>query len=276
MTSIIISSNDQQLSQVLGEETAAVLDCTHLDRTLLDRVAERFEVQRNKLEQALDPATSRRLSTQERSLLLAYVETVVLESFQDDNVVCTGLAAHLYIRGVSHVLMVRALGEPKDLLKRGGTDGAPPSKAKKAIHRAERNASRWSTTNFGIDELDPSIYDLVLSVGQIDEGMLVKIITDLAGHRKFKPMTYSRNRLKDLLLASKVLIALLPEHPTVNVRVAGTRAIVHTTCSKRVKTTTINRIKKTARQVDGIESIEVHTSTPTRLIRRVTKAARIG
>lgn len=89
--------------------------------------------------------------------------------------------------------------------------------------------------DFNLDEMDPSQYDLVISLSQIDQDKAVKIITDTVSYRRFSPMTYSIKCLEDNELASRVRMALLERFPDVRVRANGGKLVVETTALKREK-----------------------------------------
>jgi cytidylate kinase len=54
----------------------------------------------------------------------------------------------------------------------------PQKEAGKIIERHNRFRRRWSEETFGIDETDPSHYDLTISLSQIDADEAITIIGD--------------------------------------------------------------------------------------------------
>jgi cytidylate kinase len=259
MTSVIISSDADSVCQTIGKEVASVLGIELLDASLLEEVAARYKVKEDKLRRVLDAASSSRMSTKSRDLLLAYIQTVTLERMVENSVVCIDLAAHLYVRAVSHVLMVHVLSDAAaQVNKIAARTKVSPRKAQKLQEREKARRARWSLEGFGIDENSPSIYDMVISLGQIEQEKVVEIIKDMAGYRKFQPMTYSRRCLEDLATASKVRAALLSKFPDIKVGADGDTAIVHIKCSKRQKQKAAGEIKEIAGKIPEVSLVEVH------------------
>jgi len=62
--------------------------------------------------------------------------------------------------------------------------GGPPDKLKKLLKRNEEQCKRWSLDAFTLDETDPSNYDTVISLSQIDSDEKVNTTTNIAEHRK--------------------------------------------------------------------------------------------
>lgn len=261
MTAIVISSDDQEAGQEIAERTAEALGYTFVGLPLLKQVASQRDVAEDKLLRALNGSLATRLSAKSRDLLVAYVQAAALEQIMADNVVCAGLAAHLYIKDISHVLMVRVLSDTDALAKRiARQKKLPARKAQKIVEKERSRRARWSIEAFGIDETAASVYDMVISLSQIETEKAVEVIRDMAGYRKFQPMTYSRKCLGDLALAAKVRAALLTSFPTARVTADGETAIVHVRCSKRQKQKTAEKIKQVAREIPGVGLVEVHAA----------------
>ena len=267
MTSIIISSDDLAVGRTIGKKTAEALGFRYLDRGLLKQVAERFDVKEENLQRALDGSPVFRLSATARDLLISQIRTVTLEEIQKDGVVCANLAAHLYVRGVSHVLMVRVLADSGARSRQiMGEKGVSLKKALKVMGKERDNQTRSSIDTFALDENEPSIYDMVISLGQIEADKVIEIIKDMSGYRKFRPMTYSVKILNDLALASKVRTLLLPKYPELKVDADGDKVIVNVRCARRQKLNNVEAIKKSVGEIRGVSLVEVHTVTSLRKV----------
>jgi len=259
MTTIIVSADAPDIGESIAEKTAETLGFEYLGPTLLAEVASQQGVSERDLQRVLDPAAYRKVGKKKRKLLLSHIEAATLERLTKDNMVCAGLAAHLYTRDISHVLMLRILSEP----------GARISAIRAAKRTSERHAAkslarekgmrvRWSNDCFGFDETDPGHYDMVIRMGQIELDKLVELTKDMAGYRKFQPMSYSRKCLSDLALGAKVKNLLLPTHPEIRVRANGDTVIVHVKCAKRKRQSATMSVKEIATHLEGVSLVEVH------------------
>ena len=262
MTSIIVSSDDLEVGHTIGKKTAEALGYHYLDRKLLEQVAKRFDVKKERLERALDGFSAFRFSAKACDLILSQIQTVTLEEVQKDGVVCANLAAHLFIRNVSHVLMVRLLADSEARAKQTMVQkGVSLKKALKMIDKERSDRRRWSVETFALDENDPSIYDMVISLGQTEMEKAIEIIKDMSGDRKFRPMSYSKKCLSDLVLASKARTLLLPEYPEIKVAADGDKVIVNIRCSRWQKLSNVQAIKKSVGEIPGVSLVEVHAVT---------------
>jgi len=260
MSVIIISSDSYKTGQEIAQSSARALGYKPLDREILGKVANKARVSEEKLTQALDEGPSfLGLSSKLCHRYLAYIQEATLSELLNDNVVCHGLAAHLYVLGVSHVLRVRVLSDGEKRAQQiASQSGISLDKAKKFLDRQKRARRRWSMDAFHLDETDPSQYDLVISLSQIDSGEAVKIIGETVAYRRFQPMTYSIKCMQDLALASKVRAALLERFPDVRVRANRGTLIVETTVLRREKQKRAKAIKELAGGLPGVEYVEVH------------------
>jgi len=260
MTSILISSDDPQIGEDIAHRLAQDAGFDYVGQSLLDEIAKQKDVTRNQLEWALEGTGGRRLSKPQRALLQSYIQTATLEALMKDNVVCFGLAAHLHVYGVSHLLHLRVLANPAERHRALTQDkGYSDKKAAKVLEKERGLRSRHTLESFGVDECDPALYDIVVQLKQISPERVIQIVRDTAELRGFATMTYSRNCLADLLRASRIREALLPEFQDLRVVADGDRVIVHVKCSNRVRNKVIAQIKETASAVENVTLVEVHT-----------------
>lgn len=259
MTSIIVSSDHPETARAVGQKAAKALGYRYVGAGLLADIAEQHGVSQGKLERALDHTSTNRFGKKSRRLLLSYIETATLEAISEGKVACAELGAHLYVRGVPHVLMIRVLEDRQSQLDRVIRDQQlAPRKAEKLLDKDKALRARWSLDNFGFDESTSDVYDLAIRLAPIDASKVVDVLVDMAKYRKFKPTTYSRKLLADLLLASRVRMALLEEYPEIRVRADGDTAIVHVKCAKRHKHKIAEAIKATVSDATNVKLVEVH------------------
>ena len=260
MSVIIISSDVYQTGREIAESTAKLLGYGYVGREVLGKAADRHHVAESKLTQALDETPSfLRMSTKIWKRYLAYIQEATLTELLKDNMVCQGLAAHVYVIGISHVLRVLVLADIEKRAEQLATqEGISTKKAKKLLEREKKARRRWSMDAFHGDETDPSRYDLVISLSQIDPDEAVKIMKETVAYARFKPMTYSITCLKDLALSSRVRAELLGRFPDVRVSANSGTLIIETTALKREKEKKAKAIKEMVGKIPGVEYVEVH------------------
>jgi cytidylate kinase len=274
MAVIIISSNSLPKAAQIAAETAKALNYRCLGRELLREVGEKYGVSEEKLHKTLDELPSLLgVNARAHALYVAYIEEAVLAELSQDRVVCHGLAAHLYVRGVSHAFKVRVLADPSELIRTMVREkGVSPEKAAKDAKHEEAFRSRWSLDYYRVDEATPSLYDLVIDLSRTAPEEAVRIIMETSSHPKFKPMTYSVKSINDMELASRVRAVLLDHFPDVIVQADGEAVVVETTAVPREKGKKVEAIEKLVRSLPGVGHVEVHVAND--IIRQAAESFR--
>ncbi len=270
MSTIIISADEPAIEKQIALKVAEELGYQTIGPEILPDVAARNDVPADKLPSALDktPSAIRREATKRWLRQLACIEAEVLERLKSDNLVCWGLAAHLYVMGVSHAMKVRILSDTEQQVQKiVEANKTTEKKARRQISNHQRKREQWSSSAFGKSEADPGMYDLVINLGQIEPDEAVRTIAGAIGYRKFQPMTYSMKSLAEGALAAKVKAKLLLSMADVRVEASDGRVKVTSKALKRERTKKAAAIKELAGTVEGVEFVEVH------LINYVIRAA---
>ena len=260
MPVITVASDSFEQGADIARRTAQALGYAYLDRALLDQVAQEQAVPRDELVKALDePPGLLTLRSRRRQKLLTHIQAACLEKLQADNLVCYGLGAHLYARGVAHVLHVRIVtDQQKRATELAQRENMPVDKALKQIQRQDEGRRRWSQECFNLDETSPELYDLVISLSNLEPAKAVEIIADTAGYPKFQAMTYSRKYLMDKTLAARVREKLQEYFPDVRVEASDATVVVQLQSLKRDQRKKQEKVRELAGQVPGVEYTEVH------------------
>jgi cytidylate kinase len=261
MSLIILSSDTTAFDQQIAQRTAKKLDYQLLGPEILPAIAAKNNLPAEKFKNTLEksPSPLWRSATKQWLLSLACIEAEVLDRLGADNIVCWGLAAHLYVLGVSHALKVRLLSDAQTAVREiADQRRISAKKAEKWIEKEKRKQEQWAQTAFGQNEADAAMYDLVINLGQIDPDEAVSTITAAVAYRKFQPMTYSVKSLAESALAAKVKAKLLTTMTDIRVEARDGRVKVTTKALKRERQKKAAAIKEMAGTVDGVEFVEVH------------------
>ena len=260
MSIILISSDRYETGRAVAQQVAEATEYAYLDREILGDVARESNIPEPKILKSLEPSSATMgLSAKVKNRALATVQAAVMARLLDDNVVCHGLAAHLYVLGVSHVVKIRVLSNGDERASRiASKRKVGIEKARKIIKKQDVTARRWSMDFFKRDETDPAQYDMVISLGQIEFDEAVNAIAETVSYRKFQPMTYSIKCLKDRALSTRVTVALMEKYPDVTVTAQGGTVVVRTKALNREKRKKVESIRALAGQIPGVAYVEVH------------------
>ncbi len=260
MSIILISSDHYETGRAIAQRVAEATEYAFLDREILGEVAQSSGIPEPKIRNSLEPSSSSLIfSSKGKNRALASIQAAVMSRLLTDNVVCHGLAAHLYVLGVSHVLKIRVLSKAEELAAEISAERKVGLEKAMKILKKQENASRsWSLDVFKRDETDPSEYDMVISLSQIESDEAVKAIAETISYRKFQPMTYSIKCLKDKELSIRVKLALMEKYPDVYVTAKGSTVVVRTKALKREKRKKAENIRALACKIPGVAYVEVH------------------
>jgi cytidylate kinase len=259
MTVIAISESSYLPPRDLAAGLARRLCYNQAGPELLDQIAQQCGDSRSKLEAALGAFKGwSRLSMANRQRLLAETKAQLLTLMEQDSLVTHGLAAHLFVRGVSHVFKVRLIADQEERLRRlAEAQGLSNDKALKRLEAEDQDRRQWSQTIFGEDEAAANLYDLVINLDRVEPEQALPMIAEAATARRFQPMTFSLDLLRDQALASRVRAQLVTVDPRVRVDSGKGRVWVQTTASKRQEAKKAQTLRELALAVAGVRDLEV-------------------
>jgi cytidylate kinase len=145
----------------------------------------------------------------ERHRYLAFVQAALCERVRTGRVVYHGNAGHLLLPGISHVLCVRLIA-PLDFRIRmlRERSGMSEAEAVEHIRTVDRQREKWTRFLYGVDWLDPSLYDLCINLRTLDVDDAVELVAVASRADEFQPTAVSRAAMDDLVLTSRVQAAL--------------------------------------------------------------------
>lgn len=225
---ITISRGSYTKGKEIAEQLATRLGYECLSRDILLECSEQFNIPEIRLVRALHDAPSvlERFS-HGRERYLAFIENAFLERVRGDNVVYHGLAGHFFLRGVDHGLKVRIIADLEERVRlemeRTDVDG---DRARALLKKDDFERRQWALALYGVDTLDPSLYDMVVNVRAVNLDCAVEIIAQAARTPCFATTQASQETLDQLVLASRVRVALVDRWPTVRASVADEVAYV--------------------------------------------------
>ncbi len=263
MPLIAVSADIYETGLDIAHQSAEKLGYRFLGRELLAEVAQEHKVTEKELLDSLQASPGllpRRV--RRRRELSNLIQVACLERLQQDNTVCYGLGAHLYLEGVSHAMRVHIISTPQqraaDLARK---EGMPLQQAPKLLKRRDQSDHKWSKETYGSDDSEPSLYDLALNLTTLEPAKAVDLICDAAASSKFMAMTYSKQCLQDKLTACRVRQKLLPSFPDVEVSVSNGTVVVRISSLPYNARKKQEKVRQLASEVPGINYVEVHVTS---------------
>jgi cytidylate kinase len=258
---ITVARGSYSYGQEIAEKVAQKLgyDCT--SREVILEASETFNIPEIKLTQAFEDAPSilDRFSHGKRKYI-AYTRAALLEHLTRGNVVYHGFAGHFFVEGISHVLKILITANMEDrislVMKR---DKMSRKEASILISKIDDQRRRWGKTLYGIEPLDPSLYDLTLHIDRITVEDAVDTICQVSRLRQFQMTPESEKAIDDLALAVKVENFLIDVRPRVDVYADNKFVYLKTPVPLREESEIVSRMGEIMKTIPGIRGIEVVT-----------------
>ncbi len=221
MAIVTISRGSGSGGQLLAERLAKTLGYDLVSREDVVQAAAAYGVPGEKLREALvaAPGFWDRFK-HERRRYLAVVQAGLCERVQGDRVVYHGNAGHLLLHGISHVVCMRLIApmqmRANVVMER---EGVVSDEAVRLLEEIDAERKNWTSFLYGVDWLDPNLYDLTINLRTLSLEGAVRIAAEAVQRREFEPTEESRKAMADLVVASRVQAALATDEATASAEV---------------------------------------------------------
>ena len=216
MPIITISRGTGSGGRILAARVAERLGYDVISREEVVHEAARFGAPEDGLQKALlrPPGLWDRFQ-HERHRYLAFVQAALCERVRQGRVVYHGNAGHLLLPGIAHVACVRLIA-PHDFRIRMLAERSAMDEDAAAAHieTVDRQREKWTRFLYGVDWLDPNLYDLCINLRTLDVEDAVELVVVLAGAARFQPTAASRAAMDELVLGSRVQATLAADERT--------------------------------------------------------------
>jgi cytidylate kinase len=192
-----------------------------------------------------------------RQLFIA-VQAAACELLKDDDVVYAGLAGHLLLPGVAHVLRVRTVApratRTELCMEAEGLDRVA---AGRKIDQVDAERARWTQSFFGVNWGDPLLFDLVLNLENLTIEDAAEIVVHAVSLERFRATAASRKKMEDLALASRVVASINADarRPAYAVDVRADGGVVR--LLGMLDRHELDRISKLVAEVEGVTRVEL-------------------
>jgi cytidylate kinase len=259
MAVVTVSRGAGSKGQAFAQELANRLGYELVSREDVVQEAAKYGVPAERLQKALleAPGFWDRL-TLDRKRYLAFVQEALAERVRKDRIVYEGNAGHLLLRGISHVVCIRLLAPLSQRVQTAMRSlGMNEAEALRYIEDSDRERENWTRFLYGVDWLDPSLYDVTLNLRTLLLEGAVETALAVVQRPEFTPTEDSRLAMENLLLESRVRAALAADAETASaaVQVLANRGVV--SLRGRVRPNRmVDSVVGVARRVEGVVQID--------------------
>jgi cytidylate kinase len=207
MSVITISRGSFSGGKILAECLSRRLGYRCIDRDdIVERAAAYAGVSQDDLKDALEkPPSFFDRFKHKRYLYLTLVQAALAEEVRHGKVIYHGLAGHLLLKGGRPILRTRIIA-PMEFRIEMVQDRLKYSRneAIAYIEKVDEARKKWTQFLYGVDWNDPSLYDIVLNLEQIQLEEACHVIATMVIDRCFELTPDCQQKMDDLALASRV------------------------------------------------------------------------
>ncbi len=264
MAIITISRGSYSMGKEVAEKVAGRLGYECISREVILDASEHFKIPAIKLSRAIHDAPSilNRISGGKQKYI-AYILSAFASRVEKDNIVYHGLAGHLLLTDVAHVLKVRIIA---DLDYRIGIvakrDNITRNEARGLLLKDDQERRKWTKSLYKTDPADSSLYDLVININKLTKDHAVDFICQAAGYKELNTTESSLQKVKDLALACRIKATFLEHGFDVSVTSDYGNVLVYAKAGDRLMHKLQKIIKGLDGKTKGINNIEIHSGVP--------------
>ncbi len=265
MAIITISRGSYSKGREVAEKTAAQLGYDVISRDVLLEASDRFHTPEIKLVRAIHDAPSiLDRFTHGKQCYIAYIQSALVSRAVKDNLVYHGLAGHLLLKGIPHVLRVRIIANLEDrVAAEMEREGISAAKARSLLLKDDAERRKWTQSLYGVDPWDPSLYDLVIHVDKLSVDDAVDVIVEVVKRPCFHTTPEAQQKIEDLALACQIKASLV-EDGCVEIKVACEygNVVIYTKQGFRHGQQLKKKLRELRQEIAGINNIEIYEGLP--------------
>jgi len=260
MSIITISRGSYSMGKTVAEKVAQQLNYKIISREVLLDASSHFNIPEIKLKKAIHdaPGILERYRHNKQSYI-AYIRSALVDRAVSDNIVYHGLAGHLLLKGIPHVLKVRINA---DLERRVAVvmerDKIPAPEARALILEDDKQRRKWTHSLYGQDPWDTSLYDLSVCIDKLSIEDAVNYICQVAETKAFQPTEKSKQKAKDMAVACRVKAALVDEFPNIGVTCDYGNVLIYIKGKDPVAGKLLKKVNQIRENISDINHIEIH------------------
>jgi cytidylate kinase len=264
MAIITISRGSYSKGKEVAEKVAASLGYDCLSREIILDASDHYHIPEIKMIKAIHDAPSilERFG-HNKARYIVYYQSALARKVQKDNVVYHGLAGHLLLKGVPHVLKVRINADLDDRVKNEmERERIPEHEARTLLLRDDQERRKWTQNLYGVDPWDSTLYDIIVRIHKFTVDDAVDFISSTVNLTQFQTTKESQQKMDDLVLASQIKASLIINQSDIAVTSYYGNVTIYTKADGRTAHKLEEMVNALSNMGSEIKSLEVKHGRP--------------
>ncbi len=260
MTIVTISRGSYSMGKVVAEKAALRLGYECISREILLEASDKYNIPEIKLVNAIiDTPSFINRFTHDQENFISYIQSTLTRHLSRDNIVYHGLAGHVFLKNVSHVLKVCIVASLETRVANlMASENVTEQDAAQWITKVDKERQKWTQQLYGVDPWDPLLYDIILKIDRFDVDDVVDHIYTSAKLPRFQSSDASKMAIEDLATACDIKAELVSQFSGIRVSSNNGNAIVYANVGDHNLRKLQVRTESLRTKIKGINNLEIH------------------
>ncbi len=210
MSIICISRGSYYRGRDVAHKVAEMLGYQSLSRDSLLASSDEFDIAEIKLMRNIQHVTQilERYSFG-RERYVNFISSALLRHLKQDNYVYHGIAGQFFLNEIKHMLKVRVIADLDErVASEAKRENISLDQARMQLKHDDEQRQKWALFLYGIDIVDPGLYDLVINVSAMGVDEAANLIARTAQLPCYQADEASLRTVSDMALTAEIRNAL--------------------------------------------------------------------
>lgn len=258
MSIICISRGSYFRGRDVAEKVAEGLGYNCVSRDSLLAASEEFDIPELKLMRNIQHSTQllERYSFG-RERYIHYISSSILRYLKKDNHVYHGIAGQFFFYDISHLLKVRIIADFDERVRaEAERENISFDQARAQLKHDDQERQKWAMVLYGIDIVDPGLYDMVINLSSMGVNEAVNLITQASKQQCFQATEETQRKINDLALTAEIRAALF-DFPTAGVTSSDGKARISVKAPEEQAAAITTRIEDAVKNIEMLTELKI-------------------
>ncbi len=258
MSIICISRGSYYRGRDVAHKVAEILDYQGISRDSLLASSPEFDIAEIKLMRNIQHATQilERYSFG-RERYINFISSAILRNLKKDNFVYHGIAGQFFLHDIKHQLKVRVVADLDErVASEAQRENISLDQARMQLKNDDEERQKWALFLYGIDIVDPGLYDMVINVSGMGVDEAAGLISQTVQLPCYQADEASLKTVSDLALAAEIRAALF-DFPMAGVNTSDGKAYINVKAPEDHAAAIRTRIEEAIESIEDLSEAEI-------------------
>lgn len=195
-----------------------------------------------------------------RERYINYISSALLSRLKQDNHVYHGIAGQFFLYEVKHLLKIRVIADFEDRVRaEAERENIPLDQARLQLKHDDEERQKWAMVLYGIDIVDPGLYDMVLNLTTMSVEDASELIVAAAQLPCYQATEESTTKINSLALVAEIRAALF-DFPRAGVFVRDNRVQITVKAPEDQTEAIVRRVEEAISPIIDLEQVDIRVA----------------